>query len=128
MYIFDLLNVFKGIVHRDLKLENLLLNNNMQKLVIADFGLSNFWDGKVHLRTHCGSPEYAAPELFEKANYSQKVERSSNTSFHLNQYRILGQICQLNRHWKCNLPINPHVRLSVGRLDGWWVGRSALIS
>ena len=30
----------------------------------ADFGLSNVWTRDSPLQTHCGSPEYAAPELF----------------------------------------------------------------
>ena len=32
-----------GVIHRDLKLENLLLSRDQTKLVIADFGLSNLW-------------------------------------------------------------------------------------
>lgn len=63
----------KGIVHRDLKLENLLLSKDLSNLVIADFGLSNFWSLENKLNTYCGSPEYAAPELFDKAVYDQKV-------------------------------------------------------
>jgi len=31
---------------------------------IIDFGLSNIYASSDPLRTHCGSPEYAAPELF----------------------------------------------------------------
>ena len=31
---------------------------------VSDFGLSNVWKPDEALRTHCGSPEYAAPELF----------------------------------------------------------------
>lgn len=31
---------------------------------IVDFGLSNIYASDDPLRTHCGSPEYAAPELF----------------------------------------------------------------
>ena len=33
-------------------------------LSVADFGLSNLWKADEPLHTHCGSPEYAAPELF----------------------------------------------------------------
>ena len=36
---------------------------------IADFGFSNFWSSSSHLTTWCGSPPYAAPEVFEGAKY-----------------------------------------------------------
>ncbi|XP_074032493.1 MAP/microtubule affinity-regulating kinase 4 [Leptinotarsa decemlineata] len=54
----------QGIVHRDLKMENVMLNPSRQQIKIVDFGLSNVWSASSPLRTHCGSPEYAAPELF----------------------------------------------------------------
>ena len=53
----------------------------MRNLVIADFGLSNFWDANVRLKTYCGSPEYAAPELFAKAEYTQKVREDAQFCF-----------------------------------------------
>ncbi|XP_044264957.1 serine/threonine protein kinase OSK1-like isoform X1 [Tribolium madens] len=53
-----------GIVHRDLKMENVMLNSSQTQIKIVDFGLSNVWSSENPLRTHCGSPEYAAPELF----------------------------------------------------------------
>ena len=53
----------KGLVHRDLKLENLLLDNNLN-LVITDFGFVNeFTRSNSLMKTSCGSPCYAAPEL-----------------------------------------------------------------
>lgn len=54
----------KGIVHRDLKLENLLLDKH-KNIVITDFGFVNsFQDSHNDLmKTSCGSPCYAAPEL-----------------------------------------------------------------
>ena len=51
-----------GIVHRDLKPENLLFDNN-QNIKIVDFGLSNTYKPNELLKTACGSPCYAAPEM-----------------------------------------------------------------
>ncbi|XP_018567540.1 probable serine/threonine-protein kinase HSL1 [Anoplophora glabripennis] len=49
---------------KDLKMENVMLNSIQTQIKIVDFGLSNVWSINNPLRTHCGSPEYAAPELF----------------------------------------------------------------
>ncbi|XP_071799712.1 5'-AMP-activated protein kinase catalytic subunit alpha-2-like isoform X2 [Asterias amurensis] len=57
------------IVHRDLKPENLLLDNNMH-VKIADFGLSNMMTDGEFLRTSCGSPNYAAPEVISGKLYA----------------------------------------------------------
>ncbi|XP_065425152.1 serine/threonine-protein kinase SIK3 isoform X8 [Chrysemys picta bellii] len=56
------------IVHRDLKAENLLLDANLN-IKIADFGFSNIFTPGQLLKTWCGSPPYAAPELFEGKEY-----------------------------------------------------------
>ncbi|XP_063649991.1 MAP/microtubule affinity-regulating kinase 3 isoform X26 [Pan troglodytes] len=58
----------KRIVHRDLKAENLLLDADMN-IKIADFGFSNEFTVGGKLDTFCGSPPYAAPELFQGKKY-----------------------------------------------------------
>ncbi|XP_054883796.1 MAP/microtubule affinity-regulating kinase 4-like isoform X5 [Poeciliopsis prolifica] len=58
----------KNIVHRDLKAENLLLDAD-SNIKIADFGFSNEFTEGNKLDTFCGSPPYAAPELFQGKKY-----------------------------------------------------------
>jgi len=57
------------VCHRDLKLENILLDKN-EKIKLSDFGLSNrLMEGKF-LRTPCGSENYAPPEIIKGIPYS----------------------------------------------------------
>ncbi|POW03508.1 hypothetical protein PSTT_11016 [Puccinia striiformis] len=58
-----------NIVHRDLKPENLLLDHNLN-VKIADFGLSNIMRDGDFLKTSCGSPNYAAPEVISGKLYA----------------------------------------------------------
>jgi len=65
-----------NIVHRDLKPENLLLDFN-KNIKIVDFGLSNTFDKKSNelLKTACGSPCYAAPEMIAGNQYcGEKID------------------------------------------------------
>ncbi|KAF3406793.1 Carbon catabolite-derepressing protein kinase [Talaromyces pinophilus] len=57
------------IVHRDLKPENLLIDSE-KNVKIADFGLSNIMTDGNFLKTSCGSPNYAAPEVISGKLYA----------------------------------------------------------
>lgn len=59
-----------SICHRDLKPENILLNEN-DEIKIADFGFAKWMKSKV-VTTACGSPHYAAPEVFQGTSYDGK--------------------------------------------------------
>jgi len=57
-----------GVAHRDLKPENLLCappqeGESVGRTVLADFGLAKVFGRGELLRTHCGTPSYAAPEI-----------------------------------------------------------------
>ena len=57
------------VVHRDLKPENLLLDSR-GNIKLADFGLSNIMRDGHLLKTSCGSPNYAAPEVISGKLYA----------------------------------------------------------
>lgn len=58
-----------SIVHRDLKIENILISKTGD-IKIIDFGLSNLFAPKGHLKTFCGSLYFAAPELLQARAYT----------------------------------------------------------
>ena len=61
------------IIHRDIKPENLLLNEG-GRVLLADYGWSNFnIDGDVR-KTFCGTPEYIAPEMLMKKGHDTRVD------------------------------------------------------
>ena len=73
MFFYQLINGVEyihslGVAHRDLKPENLLLTEN-KILKIIDFGLSHEFNGEEFLKTKCGSPSYAAPEIIKGLPY-----------------------------------------------------------
>eukprot|EP00054_Salpingoeca_dolichothecata_P022052 m.143108 g.143108 ORF g.143108 m.143108 type:complete len:780 (+) comp24205_c0_seq1:130-2469(+) len=58
----------RGVIHRDLKLENLLLDKD-HNVKITDFGFSNAFNDGGLLSTFVGSPSYAAPEIIANEKY-----------------------------------------------------------
>jgi serine/threonine protein kinase len=58
-----------SIVHRDLKIENILISKTGD-IKIIDFGLSNLFSPRNHLKTFCGSLYFAAPELLQAKAYT----------------------------------------------------------
>ncbi|KAH9907346.1 hypothetical protein F4778DRAFT_533465 [Xylariomycetidae sp. FL2044] len=58
-----------SIVHRDLKIENILISKTGD-IKIIDFGLSNLFAPRGHLKTFCGSLYFAAPELLQARAYT----------------------------------------------------------
>ncbi|XP_069041268.1 caM kinase-like vesicle-associated, like [Lepisosteus oculatus] len=63
-----------NIVHRNLKLENLMYynQNNHNKVVLRDFYLSRFENGSI--TEPCGTPEYLAPEVVARHRYGRPVD------------------------------------------------------
>ena len=61
-------------MHRDLKLENILLiNNNSFDVLITDFGLATPFNQKGMFKK-CGTPGYIAPEILNLGVYNEKVD------------------------------------------------------
>lgn len=75
----------KGIVHRDLKLENVLLDERC-RVKLGDFGFTREYDKGVYMETFCGTTGYAAPEVLQGKRYLGPGERCSSSAVHPAQY------------------------------------------
>ena len=60
------------IIHRDLKMQNILINESMEVKLI-DFGFAHFYNKKKKLSVFCGTPSYMAPELACRIPYDGKA-------------------------------------------------------
>lgn len=65
----------KGVAHRDIKLQNLLLTSHAKnpKVKIADFSLAEEFKIK-RMYVKCGTPGFMAPEIFSEEYYDEKVD------------------------------------------------------
>lgn len=58
-----------NIAHRDIKAENILINESVNEAMLIDFGFSSKYEAGGFLKTSCGSPNYCAPEILAKEIY-----------------------------------------------------------
>lgn len=63
-----------GIVHRDLKLENILLDGEL-RVKLGDLGFVREWEPGRLLDTFCGTTGYASPEMLQGKKYTGQGER-----------------------------------------------------
>ena len=63
-------------IHRDIKLKNILLKNNYSnhEIGLCDFGLCCSENKKEKHFSYCGTPGYVAPEILKKKAYTKKVD------------------------------------------------------
>jgi serine/threonine protein kinase len=59
----------RSVLHRDIKLDNILLDNDMKCAKICDFGVSKIIGRGHKIKEQCGTPAYLAPEIIEDNGY-----------------------------------------------------------
>ena len=59
----------EDVIHRDIKLDNILLNEEMTLIKLCDFGVSRVAKNGVKISEQCGTPAYLAPEIIVNEGY-----------------------------------------------------------
>ncbi|CAI2387511.1 unnamed protein product [Moneuplotes crassus] len=59
----------QNVAHRDMKLENLIINSATKKITLIDFGFSITSGHEKKLKIFCGTPSYMSPEIIAKRDY-----------------------------------------------------------
>ena len=60
----------RNVTHRDIKLENILLDETRTRVKMIDFGFSTWFPHEKKVKIFCGTPSYMAPEIVSKIEYS----------------------------------------------------------
>jgi len=60
----------KAIAHRDIKLENILIERKTMRVKLIDFGFSTCMPNEKKMKIFCGTPSYMAPEIVMKTEYT----------------------------------------------------------
>ena len=66
----------KGICHRDITMDNILISNDLSTLKLIDFGVSKFFnlDSNDFMLTPTGIPQFRAPEILDGEKYTEKSD------------------------------------------------------
>ena len=59
----------KNITHRDVKLENILMTEDLESIKLIDFGFSTCTIPSKKLKIYCGTPSYMAPQIVQRKEY-----------------------------------------------------------
>ncbi|KAL9602010.1 MAG: hypothetical protein Q9219_002118 [cf. Caloplaca sp. 3 TL-2023] len=96
-----------NICHRDLKPENILLDKN-QNIKIVDFGMAALQPANGALKTSCGSPHYASPEVIQAIPY--KGDKADIWSCGVILYAMLAGCLPFDSHGDWSDVVNTVLR------------------